>query len=376
MTAGYKHINAYIEIIIYLLKANDWKKTADIQNYLTKIGILAGKNPHSDRRLLSVYLNNLEYSGYIEPKYIDEEEYKHRGRISQEWHINKRVFRDIISMNEEEKFAFFTTFNFLPEKYSKTLPFFEILRNLLARLSFEFNETMKEKIESAFKYVPDFNEKFSKVDSEILNKIYKAIIEEKAIRIVYERKNNILKLFPMGVFVYNGLFYLKTIDINSEKYKLLKIDCIKSISFEDLNPDEEKILRIRSKIYADTAFKFDNELPFIFAFDIEKSNIGCSSLEKFRFIETQFHIEEVDNKNLRVYAIGFTGWRFAGRIIVPYILKFYKPDEKIIEIAKKYKKEIEKNYKDISFDIKENEKRYEEFRNTYLLVLQERQTAI
>jgi len=376
MTAGYKHINAYIEIIMYLLRENDWKKTADIQNYLTKIGILNGKNLHSDRRLLSVYLNNLEYSGYIEAKYIDEDKYKRRGRKSQEWRINRRVFRDIISINEEEKFAFFTSFNFLPEKYSNTLPFFEILRNLLSRLSSDFNENMREKIESAFKYVPDFNEKFSKVDNEILSKIYKAIIEEKAIRIMYEKKDNILKLFPIGVFVYNGLFYLKTIDINSEKYKLLKIDCIKSISFEDLNPDEEKILRIRSKIYADTAFKFDNELPFIFAFDIEKSNIGCSSLKKFRFIKTQFHIEEVDNKTLRVYAIGFTGWRFSGRIIVPYILKFYKPDEKIIEIAKKHKKEIEKNYKDISFDIKENEKRYEEFRKTYLLILQERQNAI
>ena len=61
---GIRHINAYIEIVLYLLKRNSWTKTKDIQNYLEEKGILE-KSSSSNRRLLSEYLKNLEYNGYI-----------------------------------------------------------------------------------------------------------------------------------------------------------------------------------------------------------------------------------------------------------------------------------------------------------------------
>ena len=63
-------------------------------------------------------------------------------------------------------------------------------------------------------------------------------------------------------------------------------------------------------------------------------------------------------------------------MLVPYVLKFYPPDTKIIEKAKECKKEIKEKYTDLSFSLKENKKRYEEFKDTYLLLLKKRQRAI
>ncbi len=371
---GFKHINAYVEIIIYLLKKGTWQKTKNIQDYLTKTGVLDGNSPSSDRRLLSEYLKNLEYSGYIFSRYPEEEL---KGRKSQEWKINENAFKSIIGFTNSEIYAFLTSFNFLPDNY-RTLPFYNELQNILRRLSYSFDERFERKAKNAFKYIPEFHEKFSKVNEKILNELYKAILEEKSILIEYENKDRLLKVFPIGMFVYNGLLYLKVIDISDKNlpYKLLKVDCINSVSEINLDKKIEKSVKIKANIYEKSSFKFDLERPFFFAFDIEKSQLGCSSLEKFKFIDTQFHIEQVDDKTLRVYAVGLTGWRFASRMLVPYVLKFYEPDKNIIKKAKKYKKEIKDKYTDISYSLKENKKRYEEFKDTYLTLLKERQEAI
>ena len=368
---GIRHINAYIEIVLYLLKRNSWTKTKDIQNYLEEKGILE-KSSSSNRRLLGEYLKNLEYNGYIISKYEET-----KGRQSQEWKINPNYFKDIISLSNEEKISFFTAFNFMPDWY-KTLPFFKSLHSLLTKISLKQEKKDFEKIAYKFKYVPEFHERFSEVRQEILDKLYEAVIEEYPVVISYQNKDKLKVIFPIGIFLYNGLLYLKSIDItDNNTYKILKVDCIKSV-LKDQNITEnlKNQLRIKAKIYQDTVFKFETEKPFFFAMDINKSILGCSKPEDFKFLDTQIDIKEIEKDKLRVYALGFTGWRFASRIIVPYVLKFYKPNKEIIDVAKKHKAELKKTHTDISFSLKENSKRYDSFLETYKKVLEERLQAI
>lgn len=372
MIVGHKHINAYIEIIKYLLEEGTYKKTADIQKYLTDIGVLTGKNPSSDRRLLSNYLNNLEHSGYIEAKYKEEEEYLHKGKKSQEWCINRRAFKKVVSFTEDTYLGFVASYNFLPEKYSNTLPSFQKIKNLIDNLSFDLESDLRKRVEVAFKYVPELDEKSSKIDQEILNKIYQAIIKDSAIIVVYKKEKRDLRVFPIGVFIDNGLFYLKTIDLNSKDYKVLRIDLIKSVDFTNLTLEDRTTLRANSKLLEDKIFRFEDEELFIFAFDIEKNGLDYSSLEDFKFVETQFHLEEIDDKTLRVYLVGFTGRRFAERMLLLNIIRFHKPDINIMEVAKKHGKEIEGKYWDISFRLNENKYRYEKFIETYSSILDEK----
>ncbi len=346
----------YMEIIKFLLGKNRFAKTGEIQIYLENQGILT-KSYTSNRRLLQKYLENLEYEGYIVRKYE-----KTKGRQSQEWKINPESFSKILRISEEEIISLLMATSFIPDDY-KEMSFLKSIENIINRLAFEIDEERKEIIENAFKYVPEFHEKFSKIDTKILDKIFKGIFEKKYLKIFY--KNSWKKIAPIKIFLYQGILYLSAIDKENNKITL-SLNCIKTVI-----GTSEKAQEFFIKKYRKLNFGFEDEKPFIFSVDIPKWYLRCENLESFKLLNTQFYAKEKD-KSVQIYLIGYTGWRFPSRMFVPHIEKMYKPNEEIMEIAKNFKKQIKRIDENVSFSLDKNLKRFNEFLKVFENYLDQR----
>lgn len=349
-------IKPYIEIIKFLLEKNSFIKTADIQKFLESQGLL-GKSYSSNRRLLQKYLENLEYEGYIIRKYEQT-----KGRQSQEWRINPESFPKILSLSEEEIISLLITTSFMPDDY-KRISFLKNIENVINRTAFEIDNENKEIIENAFKYVPEFHEKFSEINTEILNKIFNGIFKKKYLKIIYN--NSWKKIAPLKIFLYQGILYLSAIDEENNKITL-KLSCIKMVS-----ETSEKAQEFYIKKYRKLNFGFQDEKPFIFAVDIPKRYLRCEKLESSKLLNTQFYAEE-KKENIKVYLVGYTGSRFPSRMFVPHIEKIYKPDKEILEITKNFKKQIKQIDEKASFSLKENLRRFNEFLEEFKYYLEQR----
>ncbi len=353
-------IKPYIEIIKYLLEKNRFVKTADIQRFLENQGLLT-RSYQSNRRLLQKYLDNLEYYGYIQRKYE-----KPKGRQSQEWKINLKSFPKIVGISEKELISLLIMTSFMPDDY-KNLSFLSDIENIINRTAFEIDEEKREIIENAFKYVPEFHEKFSKINPYLLDNIFKGIFEKVYLKIFYKDKWR--KVAPIKIFLYQGVLYLAGLDEKNDLINL-KISCISSVIHTSENAQEFFI-----KKYRKLNFGFEDEKPFIFAVDIPKWYLSCEDIQTAKFLTSQFHAEE-NGENIKVYLIGYTGWRFPSRMFVPHIAKIYKPDEEILQTAKSFKKQLKKIDEDISFSLRRNSKRFNEFLDNFKYYLEQRENLL
>lgn len=346
----------YIEIIKFLLEKNTFVKTANIQKFLENQRLLT-KSYASNRRLLQKYLENLEYEGYIIRKYEVT-----KGRQSQEWKINSKNFSKIVGISEKEFISLLIMSSFMPDEY-KNLSFLSDIQNIINRTFFEIDEENREIIETAFKYVPEFHEKFSDINTYLLDNILKGIFEKVFLKILY--KDKWIKAVPIKIFLYQGILYVAVVD-EQNNYKILKLACIKNTIKTKEIASEFFIRKYRKQ-----NFNFEDEKPFIFAIDIPRWYIKCENLHNTKLLNTQFHAEE-NKEFIKVYLIGYTGWRFSSRILVPHIEKIYKPDKEILEIAKKFKSRIKQIDENISFSLDKNLKRFNEFLNNFEYYLEQR----
>ena len=353
-------IKPYIEILKLLLEKNTFVKTADLQRFLENRGLLT-KSYQSNRRLLQKYLENLEYEGYILRKYE-----KTKGRQSQEWKINSKMFSKIIGISEKELISLLITTSFMPDEYKK-LSFLSDIENIINRTVFEIDDEKREIIENAFKYVPEFHEKFSKINPFLLDKIFKGIFEKKYIKVWYQ--NRFIKIAPIKIFLYQGILYIGGIDENN-RLKNLKFSCITSVL-----ETNDKVSEFFIKKYRDKNFGFEDEKPFIFAVDIPNWYVRCEDLDTIKLMNTQFFAEE-NGEFIKIYLIGYTGWRFPSRVFVPHIERIYKPDENILKTAKRYKKQLKQLDEKISFSLKKNLKRFNEFLEDFKYYLEQRKKLL
>ena len=342
------------------MKKNGYVKTADIQRFLENKGLFT-KSYTSNRRLLQKYLENLEYEGYVIRKYE-----KTKGRQSQEWKINSKSFSKIVGISDKELISLLIATSFMPNDYKK-LSFLSDIENIINRTAFEIDEEKKEIIENSFKYVPEFHEKFSNFNPYLLEKIYKGIFEKLYIKIVY--KDQWLKIAPIKIFLYQGILYISAINDKNQKVNL-KFSCIKNVILTN-----EKVQEFYIKKYIKQNFGFKDEKPFIFAVDIPKEYVICEDLKDSKLINAQFFAEK-NGKYVKVYLIGYTGWRFPSRMFVPHIEKIYKPDEEILETAKKFKKQIKQIDEKISFSLDKNLKRFNEFLKIFGEYLEQRKKLL
>lgn len=353
-------VKPYIEILKFLFEKNGYVKTADIQRFLENKGLFT-KSYTSNRRLLQKYLENLEYEGYVIRKYE-----KTKGRQSQEWKINSKSFSKIVGISDKELISLLIATSFMPDDYKK-LSFLSDIENIINRTTFEIDEEKKEIIENSFKYVPEFHEKFSNFNPYLLDKIYKGIFEKVYLKLLY--KDKLITAVPIKIFLYQGILYISVIDENNH-HRILKFSCITSIIQTD-----EKAQEFFIRKYRKLNFGFEDEKPFIFALDIPNGYLRCEDIGTTKLMNTQFYAEE-NGENIRVYLIGYTGWRFPSRMFVPHIEKIYKPDEEILETAKKFKKQIKQIDEKISFSLDKNLKRFNEFLKIFGEYLEQRKKLL
>ncbi len=63
-------------------------------------------------------------------------------------------------------------------------------------------------------------------------------------------------------------------------------------------------------------------------------------------------------------------------MFVPHIEKIYKPDEEILQTAKRFEKQIKQTDEKISFSLKENLKRFNEFLDNFEYYLEQRKDLL
>ena len=338
-------LTLFIEIVSFLLRKGDFVTTTEIHEFLYRKGILKDNSPRSsERRRLNRTLEFLEHEGYIESKYINP-----KGRVPQEWKINKKALPYLTSLSEEELVSLLTLIAFIPENYKK-LSIFEPLLVLISRLSEEIDEENKKRIESSFSYEPQFLERFAIFNDINLKQIHNAILNGKALIVSY-KGSDCFKLFPLKVFVYNGVLYTGGIDSKKE-YRTYYLGGLKII--DETNGTLSEFLR---KKYEKFNFAFEDEKPFLFGIKV-CSKEGMEFFEKPVIFPTQFFFQRNKDDYL-IYLVGYTGSRFTSRFLVEEVIEIIPPTDKIIAKAKELK--IKERFSGITFDSKKNRKRFRLF---------------
>ena len=282
-------LTLFIEIVNFLLRRGDFVTTTEIHEFLYRKGILKDNSPgSSERRRLNRTLEFLEQEGYIESKHINL-----KGRVPQEWKINKKALPYLTSLSEEELVSLLTLMAFIPESYKK-LSIFKPLLGLISRLSEEIDEEKKKRIESSFSYEPQFLERFVVFDDRNLKQIHDAILNGKALIVSY-KGSNCFKLFPLKVFVYNGILYAGGIDSEKE-YKTYYLGGLKIIG-----ETKETISEFRRKKYEKSNFAFEDEKPFLFGIKV-CPKLGMEFFEEPIIFPTQFFFQR-NKDNYLIYLV-------------------------------------------------------------------------
>ncbi len=330
-------IKAYIETLSYLLRKRDWVSSTDIREHLEGKGIVEGSYDNR-RKKVNNYLNQLEYLGYI----IRKEEHS-GGKNPLKWKINENSsLKDLITLSPKEKNALLLTLSFIPDVYKK-LEFSEEIKNILIKANVEFNEKQKKIIEEALMYLPNFAEKIYELDFEKVEKLVEDIINERIIKIFYNRKTR--TVIPLKIVSYEGLLYLlgKEVTENSLQLKTFRIGCLNRVGElkEETNLDSLFIHKHERPILS-----FKEEHPFPFAVEVPSYYVKCEKEEigKYKIFQTQFHMEKLSNGNFKLYIIGLTSHRFCSHMQMLEIKKIYRPDMKILQLLKEKFNENTKNY--------------------------------
>jgi len=338
-------LTLFIEIVSFLLRKGDFVTTTEIHEFLYRKGILKDNSPKSsERRRLNRTFELLEHEGYIESKHINP-----KGRIPQEWKINKKALPYLTSLSEEELVSLLTLMAFIPENYKK-LSIFEPILGLINRLSEEIDEEKKKRIENSFPYESQFLERFVKFDDKNLKQIHNAILNGKALIVRY-KDSDCFKLFPLKVFVYNGILYVGGIDSKKE-YKTYHLGGLKII--DETNETISEFLR---KKYEKSNFAFEDEKPFLFGIRVYPE-WRMEFFEEPVIFPTQFFFQRNKDDYL-IYLVGYTGSRFTSRFLVEEVIEIIPPTNEIIAKAKELK--VKEKFSAVTLSLRENKKRFKLF---------------
>jgi len=348
------------EIINFLFSKGTFVSTTEIHEYLFKRGFLKDSSPYSsERRKLNRLLADLELIDCIE-----SESASPKGRKAQKWRINYKAFPSLISITDEELISLLTFATFVPDAYRK-LPLFSPFYQLILRLSERIDEKKRKLVEKSFVYESQFLEKFIEFDETQLRQVYDAVIENRALRVKY-KNSDAFKIFPVKIFVYNGIIYVGAVR-EDKKYRTYHLAGLRIL--EKLN---ETLPAYYRKKYEEVTFFMEDEKPFVFGVKIPIKE----SLDYFQtphIFPTQFFFERKDDYYL-VYLVGFPGPRFTSRFLVEEVIEIISPSEDMLNFAKDHS--LRKKFPEISYSLKENKRRFEKFMEDFKLFLEQRRQAI
>ncbi len=334
-------IELIIEILKELLKHQEYLSTTELYRKLKSKGVLKSTTEKTERRKLLRSLITLEELGYIKTKEKKKEKL---------WKIEKERFKSLFYLSFEEIASFIFILSFYPKTY-KEIPLFKEAFEIISRYEKELGEEEREILKSSFERVPTFNERTIKIEEKLFKLLITSILKRQQIYIQY--KNKFYKILPLKIFNYNGLFYLSSLTEKKSIKTFLLGRIEKIIPMETRLPEGDNIKR------EELTFEIPKELPFLFGVIFSKNYATETEIRKeIKFSPFQFHIEKTET-GILTYLVGFTGKRFASWFLVEKAIKLISPNPQIIEIARK--KELKKNIKGISYQLRENQKRFKEF---------------
>jgi len=349
-----------VEVLNFLLQKGHFVSTPEIQKHLFSSGLLESVSPAGkDRRKLNRLLSFLESTGYIESERTDL-----RGRKPQRWRINEKALPYLVSISDEELVSLLTFATFVPETY-RNLPIFSPFLELLCRLSRRLDESKKELIENSFIYETQFLEKFVPFDQQVLVQVHRAIMEKRALRVKY-KGSDAFKIFPLKIFVYNGVLYVGALR-EDKVYRTYYLAGLKVL--EELNETLPKFYR---KKFESVAFTIEDEKPFLFGVRVALKE----SMDYFpnpQIFPTQFFLKR-EKEDYLIYLVGFLGSRFTSRFLVEEALEIIPPSQEMILMAKEQK--LRRKYSNISFSLRENKKRFSLFVEELCSFVEQRRRAL
>lgn len=153
--------------------------------------------------------------------------YTEQGRNGGYRILENRVLPPII-FDESEALAIFFAFQSL--KYYKSLPFDVNINSASRKLYISLPEDTKNKVERLESVLSFMNQKRS-VSSPFLTDIIESSIENQILIITYVSKsqNKLKKVKPIGVYAFNGLWYMPAFDMENDSVRLFRVDRILSL---------------------------------------------------------------------------------------------------------------------------------------------------
>lgn len=153
--------------------------------------------------------------------------YTEQGRNGGYRILKNRLLPPII-FDESEAFAIFFAFQSL--KYYKSLPFDVNIDSASRKLYISLPDDTKGKVDRLELVLSFWNQKRS-VSSPFLTDIIEASIENHVLIIEYLSKseNKVKKVKPIGVYAYNGLWYMPALDMENNSVRLFRVDRILSL---------------------------------------------------------------------------------------------------------------------------------------------------
>ncbi len=265
------------------------------------------------------------------------------------WRVNEKVLPYLVSISDEEMVSLLTFATFVPETY-RNLPIFSPFLELLYRLNKRLDGKKKELIENSFVYENQFLEKFVPFDQQTLVQVHRALIKSKALRVKY-KGSDAFKIFPLKIFVYNGVLYLGALKEN-KTYRTYHLAGLKVL--EEL---DETASRFYRKRYEGVTFAIKDEEPFLFGVRVALKE-GMEYFSEFQMFPTQFFLRKEEESYL-IYLVGFLGSRFASRFLVEEVLEIIPPSQEMTAMAKE--KRLKEEYPALSYSPKENKRRFSLF---------------
>jgi predicted DNA-binding transcriptional regulator YafY len=142
--------------------------------------------------------------------------------------LNNRMLPPVI-FNENEAFAIFFAFQSL--KYYQTLPFDIDIKSITRKLYATIPKDSKQKIDRLDSVLLFWNKKRN-APFPLLKEIIDASIEKQVLKMEYLSKSNntVREVAPIGVYAYDGFWYMPAHDLERGEIRLFRSDRIVSVA--------------------------------------------------------------------------------------------------------------------------------------------------
>lgn len=210
--------------------------------------------------------------------------YTEQGRNGGYRILKNRILPPVI-FDENEASAIFFAFQSL--KYYNSLPFDANINSASRKLYLSLPDDTKKKVSRLESILSFWNPKRT-VSSPFLKEIIEASIENNLLIIEYlsKTKNSKRKVKPIGVYAYDGFWYMPALDIKKDRVLLFRVDRI--LSLKNSNKTYEFQMDLDDWF---NSYKIEAPIQLY----VELTREGLRQCKSMPWLEPYIHI--IDNEN-------------------------------------------------------------------------------